>query len=81
MAWTMRLPEAEETALAQQAATEGRSKQDITRDAVRLYLMRHRKWEEPMDLPSFDLGGDPVTRDEIRKAVTQGVAERQARNA
>ncbi|WP_409370672.1 CopG family ribbon-helix-helix protein [Mycolicibacter longobardus] len=70
MAWTMRLPPDEEAALDSQAEAEGRSKHEITRDAVQAYLLRHRRWEEPLlsDADTFDLGG-PIARDEIRKAM------------
>ncbi|MGV9823025.1 ribbon-helix-helix protein, CopG family [Nocardia xishanensis] len=58
MAWTMRLPEAEEAALDAQAVVEGRSKSDITRAALRAYLLRHRRWDAPplTDEETFDLG-------------------------
>ncbi|WP_369123092.1 ribbon-helix-helix protein, CopG family [Nocardia amamiensis] len=42
MAWTMRLPKDEEAALDAQADSEGRSKHEITRDAIRAYLERRR---------------------------------------
>lgn len=45
MAWTLRLSEDEEVALGAQAVLEGRSKQEITRDAIRNYLMRHQTWD------------------------------------
>ncbi|GAB2669245.1 ribbon-helix-helix domain-containing protein [Nocardia goodfellowii] len=72
MAWTMRLPEDEEAALTAQADAEGRSKHEITRDAVRLYLMRHRQWDEPLltDEDTFDLGG-PIGKDEIHDAMNR----------
>ncbi|NKY30142.1 ribbon-helix-helix domain-containing protein [Nocardia gamkensis] len=72
MAWTMRLPEDEESALNAQADAEGRSKHEITRDAVRAYLMRHRKWESPLlsDDETFDLGG-PIGKDDIRNAMNR----------
>lgn len=38
MAWTMRLSDEEEALLAARAEAEGRSKQEIARDALRLYL-------------------------------------------
>ncbi|MCP2280048.1 CopG family transcriptional regulator [Nocardia amikacinitolerans] len=72
MAWTMRFPEDEEAALNAQAEAEGRSKHEITRDAVRAYLLRHRKWDEPLlsDDETFDLGG-PIGKDEIRDAMNR----------
>ena len=74
MAWTMRLPEDEESQLDAQAVAEGRSKSEVARDAVREYVQRHRKWSEPLltDDETVDLGG-PITRHEIRK-VMDGVA-------
>lgn len=45
MAWTLRLSDSEEAALVAQAVFEGRSKQEITRDALRTYLERHRAWD------------------------------------
>jgi predicted transcriptional regulator len=72
MAWTMRLPDDEEAALNAQADAEGRSKNEITRDAVRAYLMRHRRWETPLltDEETFDLGG-PIGKDDIRSAMNR----------
>lgn len=68
----MRLPEDEEAALNAQADAEGRSKHEITRDAVRAYLMRHRKWDSPLlsDDETFDLGG-PIGKDDIRNAMNR----------
>lgn len=67
MAWTMRLPDDEEAALDVQARAEGRSKHDITRDALRLYLLRNRTWDTPLfaDDEGLDLGG-PISKDDIR---------------
>lgn len=72
MAWTMRLPEDEEAALNAQAEAEGRSKHEITRDAVRAYLLRHRRWDTPLvsDSETFDLGG-AIGKDEIRSAMNR----------
>ncbi|GAB4584100.1 hypothetical protein [Nocardia sp. NPDC127526] len=46
MAWTLRLSADEEAALSAQAMVEGRSKQEIARDAIRTYLHRHATWDE-----------------------------------
>ncbi|MGQ4597177.1 ribbon-helix-helix protein, CopG family [Nocardia sp. R6R-6] len=72
MAWTMRLSADEEAALNAQADAEGRSKHEVTRDAVRAYLMRHRQWESPLlsDDETFDLGG-PISKDDIRNAMNR----------
>jgi hypothetical protein len=66
------LPEDEEQALNAQADAEGRSKHEITRDAVRAYLLRHRGWDTPLlaDDETFDLGG-PIAKDDIRAALNR----------
>ncbi|RDI64000.1 ribbon-helix-helix CopG family protein [Nocardia pseudobrasiliensis] len=67
MAWTVRLSDDEEAALDKQAKVEGRSKHDITRDALRLYLLRNRTWDTPLfaDDEGVDLGG-PISKEDIR---------------
>ncbi|MEV6771679.1 CopG family transcriptional regulator [Nocardia sp. NPDC051030] len=45
MAWTLRLSESEEAALSAQAVAEGRSKQEIARDAIRTYITREETWD------------------------------------
>ncbi len=71
MAWTVRLSADDEAALAAQADAEGRSKSEVTRDALREYLMR-RRWSTPMfgGDDTFDLGG-PIAEDDIRAAMRQ----------
>ncbi|WP_169815668.1 ribbon-helix-helix domain-containing protein [Nocardia inohanensis] len=46
MAWTLRLSESDEAALSAQAVMEGRSKQEIVRDAIRTYMERERTWDD-----------------------------------
>ena len=72
MAWTMRFPEDEGMALDAQARAEGRTKSDIVRDAVRIYILSHRQWEEPFidDEDTVDLGG-PIRKDDIRAAMNR----------
>ena len=75
MAWTMRLPEAEEAELNELAVAQGRSKQEVARDAVRVYLMRNRQWPTSMftdEDDSFDFGG-PIGKDEIRDIMNRTV--------
>lgn len=81
MAWTIRLSDEEEAQLTARAKAEGRSKQEITRDALHLYLTRNRTWDEPFltDDETVDLGG-PVTRDDIRAAVAGGYGSRERCN-
>ena len=45
MAMTLRLSEDETEALSRQAAVEGRSMQDVARQAVRDYVERHARAE------------------------------------
>ncbi|WP_157533572.1 hypothetical protein [Nocardia otitidiscaviarum] len=63
MAWTMR-----------RGASRVRRalQQEITRDAVREYLMRHRRWTEPLvgDEYTFDMGG-PIGKDDIQDAMNR----------
>jgi predicted transcriptional regulator len=68
----MRFPPDEEAALDSQAEAEGRSKHEITRDAVRAYLLRHRRWEEPLlsDAETFDLRG-PIGKDDTHDAMNR----------
>ncbi|MFI5502148.1 ribbon-helix-helix protein, CopG family [Nocardia asteroides] len=72
MAWTMRLTGEDEAALTAQASNEGRSKNEIMRDALRAYLLRNRQWDQPLvdDEETFDLGG-PIGKDEIRAAMNR----------
>ncbi|GAD82565.1 hypothetical protein NCAST_11_00620 [Nocardia asteroides NBRC 15531] len=68
----MRLTDEEEAALAAQAEDEGRSKNEIMRDALRAYLLRNRIWETPLlgDDETFDLGG-PIGKDDIHDAMNR----------
>jgi hypothetical protein len=68
----MRFPADEEAALDAQAEAEVRSKDEIARDAVRAYLLRHRCWEEPLlsDAETFDLRG-PIGKDEFHDAMNR----------
>lgn len=68
----MRLTGEDEAALAAQASNEGRSKNEIMRDALRAYLLRNRQWDQPLvhDEETFDLGGS-IGKDEIRAAMNR----------
>lgn len=63
----MRFPEDEESALDMQADAEGRSKNEVLRDAFKQYLARNRTWPEPLltDDQTFDLGGS-ISKQDIR---------------
>ncbi len=56
VAWTLRLSEDEEAALGAQAAMEGRSKQEIARDAIRNYITRNKTWDDYLSDPPVVYG-------------------------
>ncbi|MEV8390812.1 MULTISPECIES: CopG family transcriptional regulator [unclassified Streptomyces] len=75
---------AEDTDLAlikEAAARLGVSEAEIIREGIHRIALAHRAWDEPFvtDDETFDLGG-PVTRDDIRTAVTDGYEARERRN-
>ncbi|MGA4786029.1 MULTISPECIES: ribbon-helix-helix protein, CopG family [Nocardia] len=72
MAWTMRFPEDEGAELDAQAQEEGRAKSEIVRDAVRMYLLAHRRWDVAFvdEDDTVDLGG-PIRKEEIRGAMNR----------
>ncbi|MGW6604712.1 ribbon-helix-helix domain-containing protein [Streptomyces sp. NPDC055036] len=63
------------------AARLGVSEAEIIREGIHRIALAHRAWDEPFvtDDETFDLGG-PVTRDDIRTAVTDGYEARGRRN-
>ncbi|MGW2226190.1 ribbon-helix-helix domain-containing protein [Streptomyces kanamyceticus] len=63
------------------AARLGVSEAEIIREGIHRIALAHRVWDEPFvtDEETFDLGG-PVTRDDIRTAVTDGHEARERRN-
>ncbi|MFD7899315.1 CopG family transcriptional regulator [Streptomyces sp. NPDC059568] len=63
------------------AARLGVPEAEIIREGIHRIALAHRVWDEPFiaDEETFDLGG-PVTRDDIRAAVTDGYESRERRN-
>ncbi|WP_046506706.1 ribbon-helix-helix domain-containing protein [Streptomyces odonnellii] len=63
------------------AARLGVSEAEIIREGIHRIALAHRVWDEPFvtDEETFDLGG-PITRDDIRTAVTDGYETRERRN-
>ncbi|WP_350280551.1 CopG family transcriptional regulator [Kribbella sp. HUAS MG21] len=43
----------------------------IIREGIHLAAMANRVWDEPLDWPTFEGTGEPVTKDEIRDQVAR----------
>ncbi|MGF1661322.1 MAG: hypothetical protein ACFCVG_02430 [Kineosporiaceae bacterium] len=52
------------------------SEAEIIREGLRLAAMSTRVWDEPLAWPTFAGSGEPVTRDEITRAVAYRATER-----
>ncbi|MEV8042561.1 CopG family transcriptional regulator [Streptomyces griseoluteus] len=63
------------------AARLGLSEAEIIREGIHRIALAHRVWDEPFvaDEETFDLG-EPMDRDEIGRAVTEGYEAREHRN-
>ncbi|MGW5335228.1 ribbon-helix-helix domain-containing protein [Streptomyces bauhiniae] len=63
------------------AARLGLSEAEIIREGIHRIALAHRVWDEPFvsDEETFDLG-EPMGRDEIGRAVTEGYEAREHRN-
>ena len=67
----------EDLALIKEAASRrGISEAEIIREGIHLAAMANRVWDEPLDWPTFDGGGEPVTKDEVRAAVARRAGSR-----
>jgi hypothetical protein len=44
---------------------------EIIREGIHLAAMANRVWDEPLDWPTFEGTGEPVTTDEIRAEVAR----------
>jgi hypothetical protein len=53
------------------AARRGIPEAEIIREGIHLAAMANRVWDEPLDWPSFDGSGTPVTKDEVRAEVAR----------
>ena len=60
----------EDLALIKQAAARrGVPEAEIIREGIHLAAMSTRVWDEPLEWPTFEGSGQPVTSDEISRAV------------
>ncbi|RNL86109.1 ribbon-helix-helix domain-containing protein [Halostreptopolyspora alba] len=63
----------EDLALIKEAARRrGVAEAEIIREGLHLAAMANRVWDDPLDWPTFEGSGEPVTRDEITEAIAQG---------
>ncbi|OEV12213.1 hypothetical protein K378_01282 [Streptomyces sp. Amel2xB2] len=58
------------------AVREGRSESEYFREGFRIAALRARRWSGDWDIPELDFGG-PVTDDDVRQAVREGVERKQ----
>jgi hypothetical protein len=62
--------------IKQAAARRGVPEAEIIREGLRLAAMSTRVWDEPLDWPVVAGSGEPVSRDEVTRAVAGGAASR-----
>jgi len=62
----------EDLALIKQAAARrGVPEAEIVREGIHLAAMSTRVWDEPLEWPTFEGSGQPLTNEEIRRAVAR----------
>ena len=61
--------------IKQTAARRGVPEAEIIREGIHLAAMSTRVWDEPLDWPTFDGGGQPVTNEEISQAVARNTQQ------
>lgn len=62
----------EDLALIKQAAARrGVPEAEIVREGIHLAAMSTRVWDEPLEWPTFEGSGQPVTNEEISGAVAR----------
>ncbi|MCC9738834.1 ribbon-helix-helix protein, CopG family [Streptomyces sp. MNU89] len=67
----------EDLALIKEAANRrGIPEAEIIREGIHLAAMANRVWDEPLEWPTFDGSGEPVTSAEVTSAVADGAADR-----
>jgi Ribbon-helix-helix protein, copG family len=57
--------------IKQTAARRGVPEAEIIREGIHLAAMSTRVWDEPLDWPTFEGSGEPVTNEEISQAVAK----------
>jgi hypothetical protein len=63
----------EDLALIKEAARlRGVPEAEIIREGIHLAAMANRVWDEQLDWPTFEGGGEAVSDDEITSVITKG---------
>jgi Ribbon-helix-helix protein, copG family len=57
--------------IKQTAARRGVPEAEIIREGIHLAAMSTRVWDEPLEWPTFESSGQPVTNEEISRAVAR----------
>lgn len=57
--------------IKQTAARRGVPEAEIIREGIHLAAMSTRVWDEPLEWPTFEGSGEPVTNGEISQAVAR----------
>jgi hypothetical protein len=57
--------------IKQTAARRGVAEAEIIREGIHLAAMSTRVWDEPLEWPTFEGSGQPVTNEEISQAVAR----------
>lgn len=67
----------EDLALIKEAASRrGIPEAEIIREGIHLAAMANRVWDEPLDWPTFEGSGEPVTNEEVRAEVARRADDR-----
>jgi hypothetical protein len=57
--------------IRQTAARRGVPEAEIIREGIHLAAMSTRTWDEPLEWPTFEGSGQPVTKEEVSRAVAR----------
>ena len=57
--------------IKQTAARRGIAEAEIIREGIHLAAISTRVWDEPLEWPTFEGSGQPVTNEEISQAVAR----------
>jgi hypothetical protein len=67
----------DDLALIKEIATRrGVPEAQIIREGIHLAAMSNRLWDAPLDWPTFQGSGEPVTSEEVTEAVARAAATR-----
>lgn len=75
---TVMVDEADLALIKEAAAREGRPESEIFREAFHIAALRTKRWGDEWDIPRLDFGR-PISPDEMRQAVSDGIVEKYRR--